>query len=197
MALPSHPELVGLKQKNTTNFKNLWIPVCFLLKNKRFQFNRVLECGRENLGTEARNSDHPSGPPSRCVNLAMSLGPFACKGVSRRRGSGGWGGGGHWHTRVLNCFLSSHRGWRGVRVSTLPTLPPFKSSSFVHLIFFFFCNQFYTGICKILFEQRADGLKTGMATSLVAQWLRIHLPVQGTQVWSLVGGRRSHLLQDS
>ena len=113
MTLPSDPELVGLKQKNTTNFKNLWILVCFLLKNKRFPFNRVEECWRENLGTEARNSDLPSGPPSRCVNLAMSLGPFACKSVSRRRGGGGGGG---WRPLTYACselFPELSRGLEG------------------------------------------------------------------------------------
>ena len=31
-------------------------------------------------------------------------------------------------------------------------------------------------------------------TSLVAQWIRIHLPMQGTRVWSLVRGK-SHMLR--
>ena len=34
-------------------------------------------------------------------------------------------------------------------------------------------------------------------TSLVVQWLRIHLPMQGTRVPSLVGELRSHVLQAS
>lgn len=33
--VPSNSELMVLKQKYTTNFKNLWILECFLLKNKR------------------------------------------------------------------------------------------------------------------------------------------------------------------
>ena len=37
-------------------------------------------------------------------------------------------------------------------------------------------------------------LKSGSAgTSLVVQWLRIHLPMQGTQVQSLVWELRSHM----
>ena len=32
-------------------------------------------------------------------------------------------------------------------------------------------------------------------TSLAVQWLRIHLPMQGTWVRSLVGELRSHMLQ--
>ena len=32
-------------------------------------------------------------------------------------------------------------------------------------------------------------------TSLVVQWLRLHLPVQGVQVQSLVGELRSHMPQ--
>ena len=32
-------------------------------------------------------------------------------------------------------------------------------------------------------------------TSLVVQWLRIHLPMQETQVQSLVGELRSHILR--
>ena len=34
-------------------------------------------------------------------------------------------------------------------------------------------------------------------TSLMVQWLRIHLPMQRTQVQSLVGELRPHVLQDS
>ena len=39
---------------------------------------------------------------------------------------------------------------------------------------------------KLLLEAR-------QGTSLVAQWLRIHLPVQGTEVWSLVWVLNSHM----
>ena len=35
-----------------------------------------------------------------------------------------------------------------------------------------------------------------MGTSLIVQFLRVHLPMQGTQVRSLVRGLRSHILQD-
>ena len=38
-------------------------------------------------------------------------------------------------------------------------------------------------------------LKWIVGTSLVFQWLRIHLPMQGTWVRSLVGELRSHMLQ--
>ena len=140
--VPSNSELVVLKQKNTTNFKNLWILVCFLLKNKRYQFNRVEECGREDLGTEARNSDLPSGRPSRCVNLAMSLGPFACKGVSRRHGPGEWKPL-KYVCSELSCEFSQVLE-RGLGLHS-PTLPPFKRSSFVYLFFFFFGNRFKWG----------------------------------------------------
>ena len=34
-----------------------------------------------------------------------------------------------------------------------------------------------------------------LRTSLVAQWLRLHLPMQGTRVPSLVRELRSHMLQ--
>ena len=34
-----------------------------------------------------------------------------------------------------------------------------------------------------------------MRTSLVAQWLRIHLPMQGTWIQSLLGELRPHMLQ--
>ena len=37
--------------------------------------------------------------------------------------------------------------------------------------------------------------KTGWGTSLVIQWLRLYLPMQVTQVRSLVGELRSHTLQ--
>ena len=30
-------------------------------------------------------------------------------------------------------------------------------------------------------------------TSLVVPWLRLHLPLQGVRVWSLVGETRSHM----
>ena len=33
----------------------------------------------------------------------------------------------------------------------------------------------------------------GRRTFLVVQWLRLHFPVQGLQVWSLVGKLRSHM----
>ena len=36
-----------------------------------------------------------------------------------------------------------------------------------------------------------------MGTSLVVQWLRNHLPMQGMQVQSLVGELRSHMLWDN
>ena len=36
------------------------------------------------------------------------------------------------------------------------------------------------------------GIKVITGTSLVVQWLRIHLPMQGTWVQSLVGELRSH-----
>ena len=35
--------------------------------------------------------------------------------------------------------------------------------------------------------------KLGQGTSLMIQWLRIHLAIQGARVWSLVGELRSHL----
>ena len=38
-------------------------------------------------------------------------------------------------------------------------------------------------------------LKAFLGTSLVVQWLRIHLPMQGTQVRSLVRELRFHMLQ--
>ena len=37
--------------------------------------------------------------------------------------------------------------------------------------------------------------KCEIGTPLVAQWIRIHLPMQGTWVPSLVGEQRSHMLQ--
>ena len=33
----------------------------------------------------------------------------------------------------------------------------------------------------------------GLGVSLVVQWLRIHLPMQKTLVWSLLGELRSHV----
>ena len=36
--------------------------------------------------------------------------------------------------------------------------------------------------------------KWSLGTSLVVQWLRIYLPMQGSQVWSLLGELRSHML---
>ena len=40
---------------------------------------------------------------------------------------------------------------------------------------------------------KEDLLKWYMGTSLVAQWLRLHLPMQGDQAQSLVGDLRSHM----
>ena len=40
-------------------------------------------------------------------------------------------------------------------------------------------------------------LKTDEGTSLVVQWLRIRLAVQGLQVQSLVWERQSHMLQNN
>ena len=40
---------------------------------------------------------------------------------------------------------------------------------------------------------KEDHLKWYMETSLVAQWLRLHLPMQGDRVQSLVGDLRSHM----
>ena len=36
-----------------------------------------------------------------------------------------------------------------------------------------------------------------LGTFLALRWLRIHLPMQGMQVWSLVEELRSHTLQDN
>ena len=45
--------------------------------------------------------------------------------------------------------------------------------------------------------QRLDGLRNSkQGTFLVVQWLRIHLVMQGTWVWSLVGELRSHMSWD-
>ena len=55
---------------------------------------------------------------------------------------------------------------------------------------------------KLLYSKSADlnvniiFKKNTFGTSLMAQWLRIHLPMQGTQVRSLVWGR-SHMLQSN
>ena len=51
------------------------------------------------------------------------------------------------------------------------------------------CNHRYRSNFRIVrnyFMQLSVTLKEYMGTSLVAQWLRIHLPMQGTQVRSLV-----------
>ena len=68
-------------------------------------------------------------------------------------------------------------------------------------IFFFFCQEIYL-YCQDLKKKkkRMDccflvqvtnfkflPLKTNLRASLVAQWLRIHLPMQGTWVRALVG----------
>ena len=41
-------------------------------------------------------------------------------------------------------------------------------------------------------NKTANIKKTDIGTSRVVQWLRIHLPIQGTQVQTLVGELRSH-----
>ena len=41
----------------------------------------------------------------------------------------------------------------------------------------------------------ANKKEANLGTSLVAQWLRIHLAMQGTPVPSLVGELRSHMLR--
>ena len=43
---------------------------------------------------------------------------------------------------------------------------------------------------------RADPAQV-LGTSLVVQWLRVHLPAQGMRVQSLVEKLRSHMLQSS
>ena len=42
--------------------------------------------------------------------------------------------------------------------------------------------------------QRKAQIKTLAATSLVVQWLRLHLPMQGVRVQYLVRKLRSHML---
>ena len=49
------------------------------------------------------------------------------------------------------------------------------------------------GIGEML--SKGEHLKLVDRTSLVVQWLRIHLPMQETQVWSLFGELRSHMPQ--
>ena len=44
---------------------------------------------------------------------------------------------------------------------------------------------------------RKEVKEENMRNSLVVQWLRVLLSVQGTQVQSLVGELRSHMLQGS
>ena len=46
---------------------------------------------------------------------------------------------------------------------------------------------------QVSFAVLIKDLKTITGSSLMVQWLRIHLPVQGTQVGSLVGELRFHL----
>ena len=49
--------------------------------------------------------------------------------------------------------------------------------------------------CSTLLVIREMQIKTTLrGTSLVVQWLRIYLPVQGTRVQYLVGELRSHML---
>ena len=45
----------------------------------------------------------------------------------------------------------------------------------------------------LLLDIREIHIKRTNGTSLVVQWLRIHLPVQGTWVLSLIGELRSHM----
>ena len=50
---------------------------------------------------------------------------------------------------------------------------------------------------KIFFKKLSKIKSLLIGTSLVGQWLRICLPMQGIQVRSLVGEPRSHVLQGS
>ena len=60
-------------------------------------------------------------------------------------------------------------------------------------------------VCLILYHTSLISSKLGQkstcprlspqGTSLVVQWLRVHLPMQGTQVPSLIGELRSHMLR--
>ena len=43
------------------------------------------------------------------------------------------------------------------------------------------------------FDLQVSWIKPTLGTSLASQWLRLHLPVQGVQVGSLVGELRSHM----
>ena len=53
----------------------------------------------------------------------------------------------------------------------------------------------YLGCLKNILGQRLEN--RGNRASLVVQWLRIHLPMQGKWVPSLVGELSSHVLQGS
>ena len=51
-------------------------------------------------------------------------------------------------------------------------------------------------ILKIAWEGYISvNYKVGVGTSLVVQWLRIFLPMQGTCIRSLIGELRSHMLR--
>ena len=61
-------------------------------------------------------------------------------------------------------------------------------------IFFYCCASVFF---KLWLYINLIKIKIRTGTSLVVQWLRIHLPMQGTQVWSLVWELRSHMPQGS
>ena len=52
-------------------------------------------------------------------------------------------------------------------------------------------------MCKIAKVSAFLDLKTDEGTSLLVQWLRIRLAMQGLQVQSLVQERKSHMLQSN
>ena len=41
--------------------------------------------------------------------------------------------------------------------------------------------------CHMAWPKKKEGKENDRGTSLVAQWLRVHLPMQGTRVRALVG----------
>ena len=85
-----------------------------------------------------------------------------------------------WSPRAVSRFLGSH--WGRLRQPSRFTqrAPPLSFIRFPHRTFFF---------KKV---RGSNILKGDIGTSLVVQWLRIHLPMQGTQVRSLVGEVKSH-----
>ena len=81
--------------------------------------------------------------------------------------------------------------WISCIADSLPSEPPGKPKSVP--VFYIICKYFLP-INRLSFFKKPFLLKSkGFRTSLVVQWLRICLPMQGMQVWSLVKELESHI----